>query len=823
MKVLKFGGTSVGTPDAIRNVATIVEKTQQGNEDPIVVVCSAFSEVTNQLIKAANLAKDNDQEYKGLVYQLGKQHLDSIDQLFEDPQEKRKVQAIILKTIEELERSLNACAELGQLPSATHDKILSCGERLSTSIVAHYLQERGLEVAFLDARKVIRTDKNHGDAQVDFAVTNKNIQHYMAEQRVKIQVVTGFIGATADGQTTTLGRGGSDYTATIFGAALGVDRVVLYKKDVNGVCTADPKRVPNAKALMEMSYNEAAALTTLGAKVIHPAAMVPVQEKNIPIEIRNTTDLETSGTLVSRVPEKNGDVVKGISSLEEVSLVTLKGPGLRGVIGTSARLYEALSKSGVNVILAVQDASENNICVAVNPSDEKKAKKAIEDEFYREDHQGLMTVESEGDFAIISVVGDGMIGTHGMMGQFATALGNAGVNIHAVAQGSSENSISAVIKRQKLDKALQAVHDKFFEHILRLFVVGATGNIGKTLLEQVRTTVEQLWVRNKLKIVLSGVASSKKMFLNSQGIGLNEWEKALLTKGGEMSFTNFTEKMKQMDLPNAVFVDCTAEETITELYESILRASISIVTPNKKAMTGELEKYKGLKKAAEEKKVGLRFDTTAAAGLGVISRIKELRDQGDQINRIEAVLSGTLSYIFNTFDGTKPFSEVVKEAKQAGYTESDPRDDLNGMDVARKILILARESGYDLEPGNIQVQGLLNDACHQAGSVEEFFTELKKMDSHFETMRLKAEQEGKALRYIARFSKDEQSAKVALEAVPKNHPFAGLSGADNSIAISTEYYDGNSPDIKRGPGAGKRVTAGGVYNDIVKVGSSQKQ
>jgi len=822
MKILKFGGTSVGSPEAISRITGILKEKSCIEKTPAIVV-SAFSGVTDTLIETARMAVSGDESYKKSFAIIEKRHKDMAGKFLKGENRKNAVTELNDIT-DELGRILEGVALLGELSARTLDLVMSFGERFSAVLLARIFNANGIEAASLDARQLVKTDDCFGNAGIILAETNNRIKaHIMASQKKKqpLFVVTGFIGSTAEDQTTTLGRGGSDLTAAVFAAALGANEVEIWS-DIDGIMTADPRIVKNAFLIDEMSYNEAMEISHFGAKVLFPPAVRPALEQGIPITIRNTFNPSGAGTRIVNNAVCGKFPIRGISSISRIALVRIQGLGMIGVAGFSARVFGALARRGISVILITQSSSEYSICFAVLPEEAGRAKTAIEDEFAREIQSGAIEKpQANTDLSIVAVVGSGMKSTTGISGKFFHALGRNGINIVAIAQGSSELNISAVISRQDEDKALNAVHEAFFHAGVRsvnLFLVG-TGHIGGTLLEQIASHRNALADKDMIRINLIGVADVNNMVMNRDGLDPKKVKAALSgqktsVKIEPVNLPVFIEKMVSYNLPNVCFCDCTASDKVAALYAKILESSIAIVTPNKRANSGLFEYYKRLTSYSRERGIPYLYETTVCAGLPVISTLRDIFLSGDKVRRIEAVLSGTLSYIFSSFDGKKSFSALVREAKAKGYTEPDPRDDLNAMDAARKALILARECGFPLEFDNISIDPILPPACFKAKTVEDFFRELEKSDADFEKKRYDAAAKGTALRYVAVI--EEGSAKLSLRQEAQGSPFRTLIDSDNMVVITTDRYS-KLPMVIKGPGAGAQVTAGGIFADILRI------
>lgn len=814
MKVLKFGGSSVANPERIKSVIDIllayIEK------EKIAVVFSAFGGVTDSLIQLSTMALAGDVGYKVQLEQLEKRHLEAVRELI-DIQKQSSVIAQVKFTINELEDILHGIFLVKERTLRSLDYIMSFGERLSAYVIAEAINGRNIKSEFLDSRTIVRTDNNFGYAKIDFKKTNELIQEYFI-RHTNLQVITGFIGSSASGETTTIGRSGSDYTAAIFAAALDATSLEIWT-DVDGMMTADPRKVKKAFTVKEMTYEEAMELSHFGAKVIFPATMQPAMEKKIPIWIKNTFNPTFPGSVISANANGKSLIIKGVSSMGNISLFNVQGSGLQGVVGVSMRLFGTLAKEKINVILISQASSEHSICFAIETSFSTQAKAAIEKEFHYEILNGEMDpIAVENDLTIVAIVGEGMKHNPGTSGRMFNALGRSGINVHAIAQGSSELNISVVIRQADTSKALNVLHEAFFlsdRKVLNVFLVG-TGLIGKELVKMMDLQFAKLASQNHLEINLVGIANSKKMLFDADGITLMQAVDTMLKSGESMSLLAYYEKMESLNLSNSIFVDCTSSEEVAGFYDRILSSNISIVTPNKKANSGSLERYKKLKSTTAKRGVKFLYETNVGAGLPVINTLNDLLISGDKALRIEAVLSGTLNFIFSSFAEGMQFSEVVKEAKERGFTEPDPRDDLNGMDVARKALILAREIGLDLELSDIEVENLVPEECRSEMKVGEFFERLASFNSDFDELRDHAQRKNEKLRYMAIL--EGGKAKVSLASVGASHPFYTLSGSDNIILLTTERYK-ERPMVIRGPGAGAEVTAAGVFADVIRIGS----
>jgi aspartokinase/homoserine dehydrogenase 1 len=813
MKVLKFGGTSVGTLDSISQVIRIISD----NKQPVAVVYSAMGGVTNKLIEIGTLASKGDARYLDILQSIEERHFAVIRALV-DVKAQSSIIAKIKGNFNEIEDLLKGITYIRELSIRTMDLLLSFGERLSSQIITFLLNEQGIKAKYIDAREIIKTNSNYGFAEVDFEETNTLINDALAENN-QVYCITGFIASNKDNITTTLGRGGSDYTASIIGAALGSEVIEIWT-DVNGMMTADPRKVKNAFTIPDISYSEAMELSHFGAKVIYPPSLVPAFLKNIPIKVLNTFESKHPGTTISKEINQKGYSITGISSIDEISLVNLQGNGMIGVAGVSAKLFGLLADNKISVILISQASSEHSICFAVDPKSAENVREILEAGFKAEIQNGdIENISIQNNLSIIAVVGEGMKSSSGTSGKLFSVLGKNGINVIATAQGSSELNISVVIKKKDISKALNAIHETFFEidgFTLNLYLVGPSGQIGKTLLKQIAQQSAYLKKEKNLNIKLTGLANTKKMLLDSNGIALENWMENLETAGEKINLSEFITDIQTLNLANSIFVDCSADKDIVQYYYPLLDSNISIVTPNKVANSGTYEEYLALRNIAKKRNVKFLYETNVGAGLPLINTLQGLINSGDRIHKIEAVLSGTLSFIFNTFAAGLKFVDVVKEAKAKGFTEPDPRDDLSGTDVARKILILARESGIKLEFNEVDNIPLLSQDAMAASSVEDFYAVLEKENSIYESLLNEALTKGEVLRFIA--SLENGKAKLGLTSVGKSHPFYNLAGSENIVSFTTERYF-NNPLVVKGPGAGAEVTAMGVFADIISLSS----
>jgi len=812
MRILKFGGTSISTPERIKNVLSIVKRAN-GENRRIGVVFSALGGVTDQLIEMSSLAADNQNYYLNLFDSLEKRHLEVIERLI-PPNKSARIQKQTKDLLTELKDTLHGILLVKELSPKTLDFIMSFGERLSSQILTHCLQSRKVKAEFLDARTCVKTDENFGSVKVHQEITRKNIRdHFKSHQG--LQVITGFIGSSPNQATTTLGRSGSDYTAALFAAALNAKEIEIWT-DVNGVMTSDPRKVPKAFSIDSLTYEEAMEMSHFGARVIYPPTIQPAMDRHIPIRIRNTFNPEFEGTVIGKTSPSTAPV-KGISSIDDIALLRVQGSGMIGVVGISHRLFGALAAKNINVILISQASSEHSICFAVSPKDANPAKSAIEEAFSLEMIAKQMDpVPIEVGLSIVAVVGENMRKTTGISSCLFQALGKNGVNVTAIAQGSSELNVSVVVSKTDEAKALNALHDAFFlseTKSLHIFLMGV-GLIGKTLLQQIQKQSDSLSKEYGLDIRLVSLANTKKLIFDVNGIDIKSWKDVLEKSGQKSNVKDFVQTMKKLNLPNTIFVDCTSSEEVVSFYRKILNSSISIVTPNKKANSDSFENYRMLKLSALKHGVKFLYETNVGAGLPVLSTLNDLLNSGDKIIKIEAILSGTLSFIFNQWNRKKRFSEIVREAKEKGLSEPDPRDDLNGLDVARKLLILAREIGLSLEMEDIHVENILPETCRKTKSLDGFFKELEKTDPLFDKRLQQAESKNHKLRYIAEL--ENKKARVVLKEVSSRHPFFELSGSDNMIVFTTQRYR-ERPLVIKGPGAGAEVTAAGVFADIIRI------
>lgn len=810
MQVLKFGGTSVGSAKAIEQVCHILKQYKPAGQYAIVV--SALGGITDKLIRCGQLAEKGQEAYKEVLQEIEARHLDTIRELFPITAQSSQISQL-KKKLNALENLCDGIFQVAELSPRTLDKIMSYGELMSCVIVAEKLKQQGFSASCKDSRELIVTDHQFGHATVNFVTTNHNIAQFFAQNTSDYVVLPGFVAATADGETTTLGRGGSDYTASIVAAAVNASVLDIWT-DVSGMMTADPRMVSQAIPISHISYVEAMELSHFGAKVIYPPTIQPVMSKRIPIWIKNTFAPEDHGTLIQDNEERSLPVT-GISGIQHIALLTLEGSGMVGIPGFSKRLFESLLRERINVILITQSSSEHSITVGIHEADMLKAKTAVDSEFGQEIlEKRIEPLQVEKDLCIVAVVGDNMKNHHGTSGKLFGTLGRNGINVRAIAQGSTEKNISAVINKADIRKALNVMHETFFETPLKqinLFIAGV-GNVGGKLLEQLQQ--QEHYLRNELglQVRVIGLANSKHTLVAETGIVLDDW-RTQLASGAHLSTGDFVQQIKALNLRNSVFVDNTASADIAAVYHEFLQHGISVVTCNKIACSSDYAYYKKLKDLARKYNASFLFETNVGAGLPVINTLNDLIRSGDKVHSIEAVLSGSLNFVFNHFVNGTSFREVVKAAQDEGYTEPDPRIDLSGKDVMRKILILARESGAAIEMDEITNYSFLPGACLDAPSVADFYETLDVHAGHFQGLREAAAAEGKRLKFVARY--EDGKASVGLQSVGVDHPFYKLEGKDNIVLYSTSRYK-DQPLIVKGAGAGADVTASGIFADIIR-------
>lgn len=807
MKVLKFGGTSVGSANGILSVKKIVES----REEPVIVVVSALSGITDQLYKVARFASEGDSSYLNEYEQMLTRHRDIIQQVV--PEAKRQeVLSTVIALFTDLSNILKGIYLIRDISTKITDTIVSYGETVSSVIVANAIDG----AVHFDSKTFVRTENQFEKHIVQFEKTNALIRETF-HPLPKVSVCGGFISTDANtGFITNLGRGGSDYTAAIIAAALHADLLEIWS-DVDGFMTADPRIINNAYVIEKLSFIEAMELCNFGAKVIYPPTIFPVFHQNIPVVLKNTFNPTAEGTFISR--QKTGEpskAIKGISSINDTSLITVQGLGMVGVIGVNYRIFRALAKNGISVFLVSQASSENTTSIGVRNADSKLAVEVLQKEFAIEIAQGeINDIFSEDDLATVAIVGDNMKRTPGIAGKLFGTLGRNGINVIACAQGASETNISFVTDRKSLRKALNVIHDSFFlseYQVLNIFVAGI-GTVGGSLLNQIKKQQEKLMMQNGLKLNVVGISSSKKMVFSREGLDLQGYLEQLKSEGVDASPEKLCQEILNMNIFNSVFVDCTANAQISDLYQTLLENNVSVVTANKLAASSAYEKYISLKETARRRGVKFLFETNVGAGLPIINTMNNLINSGDHIIRMEAVLSGTLNFIFNTLSEAIPFSETIRMAREAGFAEPDPRIDLSGKDVIRKLVILAREAGYRVEQSDV-VKNLFMPDKYFEGSLDEFWETVSELDADFEARRKVLSAEGKRWRFVA--TMDRGQCSVGLQEADHLHPFYDLQGSNNIILITTERYN-EFPMMIKGYGAGAGVTAAGVFSDIMSI------
>jgi len=813
MKVLKFGGTSVANPKNINRVKAIIQNTKA---EKAVAVISAFGGVTDLLLETASLAANQNLNYKDSLANIEDIHISTVKELM-PVQKQSGILSKVKSDLNVLETLLEGAFLIGEITPKLSDKIVSYGELLSSFITSEFFKAEGLNATFKDSRELIVTDENYGKATVDFTATNKKCHEFFNTDQHRVFVLPGFVASSLNGNSTTLGRGGSDYTAAIIAAAQNAGILEIWT-DVSGMFTANPKLVKQAKCVANISYEEAMELSHFGAEVLYPPTIQPILNKEIPIVIKNTFEPQDPGTYIAKNNNGNGKTVRGISHVGNISLLSLEGPGMIGIPGISKRFFETLSLEEISVVLITQASSEHSICVGISDDDAKRAIGAVNEAFNYEIVSGkIKPVIVEKELAIVALVGDNMKSHQGLSGKMFSTLGKNNVNIRAIAQGASERNISAVIKKEDVKKALNSLHETFFEENIKqlnLYVMGV-GNVGSKFLGQIQQQSSYLKEELQLSVRVIGISNSRTMFFDENGIDLANWE-ATLANGKKTDKTAFFEKVKNLNFRNSVFVDNTASDEVAQSYPGYLKNSISVVTCNKIACSSDYTFYKELKKSAKKYNAPFLFETNVGAGLPIIDTLKNLIASGDKINKIQAVLSGSLNFVFNNFNDSVTFHDVVKQAQEEGYTEPDPTIDLSGIDVMRKILILARESSNELDIDQIENEAFLPKESLETNSNEAFFESLVKYEPDFQKMYKEAASADSKLKYVAQF--EDGKAKVGLQKIPKGHDFYNLEGSDNIVLFYTARYP-NQPMIIKGAGAGAEVTASGIFADIIRIGN----
>ena len=815
MNVLKFGGTSVGSAENIKQVIGILEK--YAKTEPLICVVSAVGGITNKLLKAGELAQNKNETYLSVFKDIKSIHLNILSELI--PSQDNTAKEYLETKLQALKSLLDGIYLINELSPKTTDKLLSFGELLSSYIITEALKQRGNSVIRKNSQELIVTDSNFTKAEVNFNITNTNILSYFANAKQSITILPGFISKSEGGEQTTLGRGGSDFTAAIIAAALRVNRLEIWT-DVSGMYTANPKLVKQAYPIENLSYQEAMELSHFGARVLYPPTVQPVLDYNIPIHIKNTMEPDAIGTIISK-EYTNGKttIARGISHIDNISLLTLQGNGMVGIPGFSKRLFETLAQEKINVIIITQASSEHSICFGIADVDTIKAEKAINTTFENEiSLHKIDPIIIEHDLAIIALVGDNMKNHQGISGRLFSALGKNNINIRAIAQGASEKNISTVIAQKDVKKALNTIHERFFEEQnkqLNVFITGV-GNVGERLIEQIKQQKKYLKEHLKINLRVIGLSNSRKMIFDDSGLSLKTWKNDL-DNGESASLEAFFEHVKTFNLRNSIFVDVTANESVAKMYTNYLKESIAVVACNKIACSSDLENYNNLKLLSRKYNAPFLFETNVGAGLPIIDTLNNLIASGDEVTSIQAVLSGSLNFVFNNFNDKTKFHDVVKQAQLEGYTEPDPRIDLSGVDVARKILILARESGTDMNLDDIENKSFLTKANLESDSVDEFYQTLIDDEAHFQKLYASSQSKDCQLKYVAEFNNGK--AQVGLKEIPQGHPFYNLEGKDNIVMFYTQRYP-EQPMIIKGAGAGADVTASGLFADIIRIGTN---
>jgi bifunctional aspartokinase / homoserine dehydrogenase 1 len=815
--VHKFGGTSLADASRYQSVGRILLASRREGARTAVVV-SAMGGVTDGLLEAVELAARQEAGYRDRLHTLRERHLETVARLGLDEPRRQALAEVIDADFRALEEVLRG-VWIARLDSERIREFVSgYGELWSAQILHAHLASAGAGCDWLDARRVLAVEPAPGNSvSVDWELSRERVGEWRrTEAGAEFVVVTGYVASTPEGVATTLKRNGSDFSASIFAALLDADSVTIWT-DVNGVLSADPRRVPDALVIPELSYEEAAELAYFGAKVVHPNTMAPAIARGIPIWIKNTFNPEAPGTRIGGAA-RPGLPIKGFATVDGMALVNVEGTGMIGVPGVAHKLFGALGAAGVSVVVISQASSEHSICFAVPSAQGELARRTVEEAFFAERHRSeVQKIEVAGGCCILAMVGDGMIDRVGVAGQFFGALGKAGVNVRAIAQGSSERNISAVIEQREATKALRAVHSAFYlsSQTISVGVIG-TGLIGRTFLDQLARRLERLRSERGIDLRVRAVMNSRRMLLDDLGVDLSDWRGALDAGGVESNLERFVEHVRAEHLPHAVVIDATASDALPRHYEQWLAHGLNIITPNKKANSGPAERYRTLREAARRHGRYFLYETNVGAGLPIIHTLRDLVETGDEVRRVEGVFSGTLSFIFNSLDGTRAFSEVVRDAHARGFTEPDPRDDLSGTDVARKLIILARELGHEVELEDVPVESLVPEEL-RAASAEEFLSGLERHDGAMAELLRAARERGEVLRYVGTID-EAGRASAGLRPFPFDHPFANLQGSDNVVSFRTARYDAQ-PMIVRGPGAGPEVTAAGVFSDMLRLAS----
>lgn len=808
MKVMKFGGTSVGSVNSILGVKKIVESAGE----PVIVIVSALGGITDKLINTSKMAAAGDPAYEAEFKEIVNRHVEMIKEIIPAGEAQTLLQYQVGELLNELKDIFQGIYLIKDLSPKTSDTIVSYGERISSIIVARLIPG----AAWFDSRSFIKTERKHNKHTLDTELTNRLVKETF-KKIPQVSLVPGFISSDkTTGDVTNLGRGGSDYTAAIIAAALDAGSLEIWT-DVDGFMTADPRVISTAYTISELTYVEATELCNFGAKVVYPPTIYPVCHKNIPILIKNTFNPEGAGTVIKKeMSDCKAKAIKGISSINDTSLITVQGLGMVGVIGVNYRIFKTLAKSGISVFLVSQASSENSTSIGVRNADADLACEVLNEEFDKEIEMGeISPILAERNLATVAIVGENMKHTPGIAGKLFGTLGRNGINVIACAQGASETNISFVVDSKSLRKSLNVIHDSFFLsefQVLNLFICGV-GTVGGSLIEQIRQQQKKLMMENGLKMHVVGIIDAKKALFSRQGFDLGNYHQELQESGVDSSLETIRQEVIGMNIFNSVFVDCTASGEIASLYKDFLEHNISVVAANKIAASSAYENYRDLKQIARQRGVKYLFETNVGAGLPIINTINDLIHSGDKILKIEAVLSGTLNYIFNKISADIPFSRTIKMAQEERYSEPDPRIDLSGKDVIRKLVILAREAGYKLEQEEVE-KNLFVPADFFEGSLDDFWKRVPTLDADFEARRKVLESENKHWRFVATL--ENGKASVGLQEVGRNHPFYGLEGSNNIILLTTERYK-EYPMMIQGYGAGADVTAAGVFADIMSI------
>lgn len=812
MRVIKFGGTSVGNAVNINKVIDILKS--YSKDDVIICVVSAVGGITDKLLECGVMAQNQNNGYLPLFDTIKTNHLNLVDELISVNNLDIKKEVEI--KLQHLKNLLDGIYLINELSPKTSDKLVSFGELLSSYIIAETLKSRNYDALRKNSQELIITNNHYTKAEVNFKITDKNIRDYFKNQH-KIYVLPGFISKSESGDITTLGRGGSDYTAAIIAAALKVEQLEIWT-DVSGMFTANPKLVKQARPIEKLSYQEAMELSHFGAKVLYPPTVQPVLDAEIPILIKNTTEPEAVGTLITNHINTSKNSVSGISNIDNIALLTLQGNGMIGIPGFSKRLFETLAQEKINVIFITQASSEHSICFGISDIDVQTAEIAINEAFeYEISLRKIDPVNVEIGLSIIALVGDNMKNHQGISGRMFSALGKNNVNIRAIAQGASEKNISAVILEKDVKKALNALHEIFFEvktKQLNVFITGV-GNVGERLVAQIEQQRKHLKQHLRLNLRVVGISNSRQMYFNEEGIDLTIW-KSHLNEGKTATLQGFLDKIIALNLRNSIFIDITASHEVAHMYQHYLKESIAVIACNKIACSSDYDNYQNLKNISRKYGAPFLFETNVGAGLPIINTLNNLINSGDEIISIQAVLSGSLNFVFNNFNSDNTFHDVVKQAQKEGYTEPDPKIDLSGVDVARKILILARESGHQINLEDITNMSFLTESNLKSDTVDDFYQTLKADEAHFQQIYACATAKNCQLKYVASYNNGK--ASIGLQEIPEGHPFYNLKGKDNIVMFYTQRYP-DQPLIVKGAGAGADVTASGLFADIIKVGS----